>query len=58
MPIYRLCFAAAMLDLPTPSPLPVNEPIFSYAPGSPERAALKSSLSTMSREIDAPSIST
>jgi len=39
-----------MLDLPTPSPLPPNEPILSYAPGSSERAALKSSLETMAKE--------
>jgi 1-pyrroline-5-carboxylate dehydrogenase len=39
-----------MLDLPTPTPLPSNEPILSYAPGSPERAALKSALGTMAGE--------
>src|SRR5688500_20340275 len=31
-------------------PPPVNEPIRSYAPGSPERAALKARLASMSTE--------
>jgi 1-pyrroline-5-carboxylate dehydrogenase len=31
-------------------PLPVNEPVLSYAPGSPERAALKARLAELSRE--------
>lgn len=39
-----------MLDLPTPSPVPANEPILNYAPGSPERAALKSALAAMAKE--------
>ena len=39
-----------MLDLPTPIATPANEPILSYAPGSPERAALKSALGTMAKE--------
>jgi 1-pyrroline-5-carboxylate dehydrogenase len=38
-------------------PPPVNEPIKSYAPGSPERAALKDRLRSMSNErIDIPNI--
>src|SRR5215207_9850406 len=38
-------------------PVPVNEPVKSYAPGSPERAALKSRLASMSAErIDIPAI--
>ncbi|HEX2721361.1 MAG TPA: L-glutamate gamma-semialdehyde dehydrogenase [Gemmatimonadaceae bacterium] len=38
-------------------PPPVNEPIRSYAPGSPERAALKDRLRNMSSErIDIPAI--
>jgi 1-pyrroline-5-carboxylate dehydrogenase len=38
-------------------PPPVNEPVKSYAPGSPERAALKERLSSMSGErIDIPNI--
>ncbi|HEX9249944.1 MAG TPA: L-glutamate gamma-semialdehyde dehydrogenase [Gemmatimonadaceae bacterium] len=38
-------------------PPPVNEPIKSYAPGSPERAALKDRLRSMSSErIDIPNI--
>jgi 1-pyrroline-5-carboxylate dehydrogenase len=38
-------------------PPPVNEPIKSYAPGSPERAALKDRLRSMSKErIDIPNI--
>jgi 1-pyrroline-5-carboxylate dehydrogenase len=39
-----------MLDLPTPTQTPANEPILSYAPGSPERAALKSALSSMAKD--------
>jgi len=46
-----------MLDLPAPLPLPVNEPILPYAPGSPERAKLKSALATMAGEtIDVPHV--
>src|SRR5258708_2096700 len=41
---------SAMLDLPIPKPLPPNEPVLSYAPESPERAALKSPLKTMATE--------
>jgi 1-pyrroline-5-carboxylate dehydrogenase len=39
-----------MLDLPTPLPVPPNEPILNYAPGSPEKAALKSALRAMAGE--------
>ncbi|HVH42714.1 MAG TPA: aldehyde dehydrogenase family protein, partial [Labilithrix sp.] len=39
-----------MLDLPTPKPLPPNEPVLSYAPGSQERAALKAALQTVGKE--------
>jgi 1-pyrroline-5-carboxylate dehydrogenase len=39
-----------MLDLPLPLPAPTNEPVLSYAPGSPERAALKAALKTMRGE--------
>ena len=39
-----------MLDLPLPKPLPANEPVLNYAPGSPERAALKSALARLSGE--------
>ena len=36
-------------------PDPCNEPIYDYAPGSPERAALKAQLARMSsRVIDIP----
>ncbi len=46
-----------MLDIPTPKALPPNEPVLSYAPGSPERAALKSALKTMAAErVDAPHV--
>ena len=31
-------------------PAPINEPVKSYAPGSPERAALKARLKSMSKE--------
>src|SRR6478672_6223039 len=38
-------------------PVPVNEPVKSYAPGSPERASLKDRLKSMSNErIDIPAI--
>lgn len=38
-------------------PPPVNEPVKSYAPGSPERAALKARLASMAKErIDIPII--
>src|SRR5262245_5414270 len=33
-----------------PVPVPVNEPVRSYAPGSPERASLKKRLDEMMRE--------
>lgn len=39
-----------MLDLPTPKPLPPNEPVLSYAPNSPERRALKAALESMAKE--------
>jgi len=39
-----------MLDLPAPLPLPANEPILAYAPGSPEKALLKSALRAMAGE--------
>jgi 1-pyrroline-5-carboxylate dehydrogenase len=46
-----------MLDLPTPKPLPPNEPVLSYAPGSPARAALKAALKSMAGERpDAPHV--
>ncbi|MBI2282645.1 MAG: L-glutamate gamma-semialdehyde dehydrogenase [Bacteroidetes bacterium] len=36
-------------------PLPANEPVLSYAPGSPERAALKKTLTELKKkEIDIP----
>ncbi len=39
---------------PTP-PLPLHEPVLSYAPGTPERAALKHSIDEMARtEIEIP----
>lgn len=39
-----------MLDLPLALPLPANEPILSYAPGSPEKAQLKAALKAMAGE--------
>jgi 1-pyrroline-5-carboxylate dehydrogenase len=46
-----------MLDVPTPLPIPANEPILSYAPGTPERAALKASLRAMAGECpDVPHV--
>jgi 1-pyrroline-5-carboxylate dehydrogenase len=38
---------APMLAARLKTPPPVNEPVLSYAPGTPERAALKSTLRTM-----------
>jgi 1-pyrroline-5-carboxylate dehydrogenase len=36
-------------------PLPVNEPVLSYAPGSPERAALKKTLAELKKKpVDVP----
>ena len=38
-------------------PIPRNEPVLSYAPGSPERAALKAGLSALgSRQEDIPAV--
>jgi 1-pyrroline-5-carboxylate dehydrogenase len=46
-----------MIDLNPPKPLPANEPVFSYAPGSPERALLKAELKTLSGECpDVPHV--
>ncbi len=46
-----------MLDLPTPKPLPHNEPVLSYAPGSPERAALKAQLAAQAKEtVEVPHV--
>ncbi len=46
-----------MLDLPAPRALPSNEPTLSYAPGSPERAALKEALVAVGAEVpDIPHI--
>jgi 1-pyrroline-5-carboxylate dehydrogenase len=39
-----------MFDAIVSPPRPVNEPVLSYAPGSPERAALKAELARMSAE--------
>jgi 1-pyrroline-5-carboxylate dehydrogenase len=37
------------------TPVPVNEPIRSYAPGTPERASLKARLASLSAEpVDVP----
>ena len=46
-----------MLDLPNKLPLPPNEPILSYAPGSAEKKALKSELAKQAGErIDIPHV--
>ncbi|WP_017611324.1 L-glutamate gamma-semialdehyde dehydrogenase [Nocardiopsis xinjiangensis] len=43
------------MDAVTNVPVPVNEPVFSYAPGSTERAELEAELSELGREsIDLP----
>ena len=39
-----------MLDLPLASPVPPNEPVLSYAPGSSEKKALKASLAKLASE--------
>lgn len=39
-----------MFETPLPLPTPANEPVLSYAPGSPERAGLKSALAQMAAE--------
>ena len=39
------------------TPIPVNEPVHDFAPGSAERAALKASISALSKEeIEVPLI--
>jgi 1-pyrroline-5-carboxylate dehydrogenase len=40
-----------MLDFGQPLPLPANEPVLSYAPGSAERAALKDALSRVGGDV-------
>jgi 1-pyrroline-5-carboxylate dehydrogenase len=46
-----------MLDLPAPKSLPSNEPVLSYAPNSPERAALKAALGKLASErVDVPHV--
>ena len=40
----------AVLNAVRQAPLPVNEPIKSYAPGSPERAELKARLQSMAAD--------
>ena len=43
------------MDAVTNVPVPVNEPVLSYAPGSPERAELEATLAELGREsIDLP----
>ena len=42
---------------PPPIPMPTNEPVLSYAPGSPERTTLKAALATMAGErADVPHV--
>jgi len=44
-----------MLDAKSDIPLPQNEPIYSYKPGSPERAALKAALKELAgQEMEIP----
>ena len=46
-----------MLDTPLAMTAPTNEPILSYAPGTPEKAALKAALASMAGErIDVPHV--
>lgn len=40
-----------MLDLPLPTPIPQNEPTLAYAPGSPERRALKEALARVGSDV-------
>lgn len=45
------------MSSPSNLPTPVNEPVLSYAPGSPERATLKAALAALSGEVaDIPAI--
>jgi 1-pyrroline-5-carboxylate dehydrogenase len=39
-----------MFDTPHAQPMPVNEPVLTYGPGSPERAALRQALERMASE--------
>jgi len=39
-----------MINAVVQSPMPANEPVLSYAPGSPERASLQRTLQTMKQE--------
>ena len=39
-----------MIDAISPLPTPANEPVLSYAPGSPERAALETALDRLAGE--------
>ncbi|MCU0685813.1 MAG: L-glutamate gamma-semialdehyde dehydrogenase [Polyangiaceae bacterium] len=39
-----------MFDVPQALPLPANEPVLTYGPGSPERAALRRALESMASE--------
>jgi 1-pyrroline-5-carboxylate dehydrogenase len=46
-----------MLDIPAPIPQPENEPVLSYAPGSPERRTLKDTLSKLaSQRVEIPHV--
>ncbi len=46
-----------MFDAIVSPPRPVNEPVLTYAPGSPERATLKAELARMAAEtIDIPMV--
>jgi 1-pyrroline-5-carboxylate dehydrogenase len=40
-----------MIDAAMSYPVPANEPMLAYAPGSPERAAIKGELARMSNEV-------
>src|SRR5688500_2020085 len=46
-----------MLDLPNAKPLPTNERVLDYAPGSPERAALKTKRGERAKEtVEVPHV--
>jgi 1-pyrroline-5-carboxylate dehydrogenase len=40
-----------MIDAAVSYPIPANEPMLAYAPGSPERAVIKAEIARMSREV-------
>src|SRR4051812_13875219 len=55
--LHRVSCLGEVMSGTSNIPLPHNEPVLSYAPGSPERAALKSALTSVgSRLADIPAV--